>query len=138
MKKSKRVIGVICLAVMLVSVLAVGVSAACTQGYGTYDIGVDEAFWFWETDEAYASLTQCSCSPVDNDLMVWIQIQYKEGSYYHWTPSESAYYYSHEEDVSGVSKTISEKNITYVHAKYYATCGDNPQNSFEDEYKTNK
>ena len=92
------------------------------------------AFWFWQTDEAYASLTKCSCSPVDNDLMVWIRIQYKEGNNYYWTPSESAYYYSHEEDVGSVSRTISEKNITYVYAKYYATCGDMPQTSFDDEY----
>lgn len=134
MKKSKRVIGMICLVVMLVSVFAVGVSAACTRGYSTHTIGVNDAFWFWQTDEAYASLTKCSCSPVDNDLMVWIRIQYKEGNNYYWTPSESAYYYSHEEDVGSVSRTISEKNITYVYAKYYATCGDMPQTSFDDEY----
>ncbi len=133
-KKGKRIIGAICLAIMLVSVLAVGVSAACTKGYSNYDIGVNNAFWFWERDKAYASINRCGCSPVDNDLMVWIQIQYKEGNSYQWTPSESAYYYSHEQNVDSVSRTISEKNITYVHACYFATCGDMPETSFEAEY----
>lgn len=134
MKKSKKAISMICLIVMLVSALAVGVSAACTIGYDDYTIGVDDAWWVWETDEAYASLTKCDCTPVDNDLMVWIQIQYKEGNNYHWTPSESSYYYSHDEDVETVSRTITQDNITYVHARYFATCGDNPQNAFDKEY----
>lgn len=134
MKKSKRAIAMICLIVMLVSTLAVGASASCLKGHGTHTIGVDDAFWPWETDEAYATLTKCSCSPVDNDLMVWIQIQYEENDNYYWTPSESKYYYSHEYDTNGVSKTIKEDNITYVHAEYFAQCGNNPRNDFPDYY----
>ncbi len=135
MKKCKRIIGMICLVVMLTSLAAVGVSAACTSnGYSNYTIGVDDSFWFWETDKAYATLDRCDCSPVDNDLMVWIQIQYSEDGSYGWTPSESAYYYAHEENVDSVSRTITQENITYVHAIYFATCGDDPEFSFEKEY----
>ncbi len=131
----KRIIGMICLVVMLTSIAAVGVSAACnSNGYGDYSIGVEDAWWFWETDKAYATLDKCGCSPVNNELMVWIQIQYNENGQYGWTPTESSYYYSHGEDVDSVSKTISHDDITYVHARYFATCGNDPQFSFEREY----
>lgn len=134
MKRCKRAIGIVCLIVMLISVLAVGVSASCIKGYGTYSIGVDKGWWLWEKDEAYASLTKCNCTPVKNELMVWLQIQYREGNEYKWLPSEDRYRFDHGDNIAKAQITISEKNITYAHAIYYATCGDNPQNSFEREY----
>ena len=123
------------MAIVIASLTAIGISASCVNGYSTYSIGVDDAFWPWAKDEAYATLERCSCTPVDNQLMVWIQAQYKEDGVYKWTPSESDYYFSKETNVDKVERTIKEDDITYVHALYFAICGDNPEYSFEDTYR---
>ena len=44
-------------------------------------------------------------------------------------------YFSKETNVDKVERTIKEDDITYVHALYFAICGDNPEYSFEDTYR---
>lgn len=132
----KLLIRILCLAFLFVSVGGLAVSAACS-GYGSYKIGVTDAIIPFDDDTAYASLTKCSCNPVDNELMVWIHVQNYENGNYYWTPGQTTYYYSKGTDTASVERTIKEYNITYVYAKYFATCGSNAQTQFDAEYHNN-
>ncbi len=123
-------------AIMMMATVSTTISYACVSGYGTASINVIEAFWPWESDKAEAEMTRCSCNPVDNDLMVWLHVQYRSGNNYYWDPGETTYVYDHDTDTDSVyiSITRSGNTIRYAQAKYFAKCGTNATNEFQRQY----
>lgn len=113
------------------TVLSLAVTAAATESkpYGSYDVTITSGLL---QDTATAYVTKCSCNPVDNYLMAGIQIQYKEGNQYYWTPSSSSYYYKSGTNVDSAQKSISEGDITYAKAWIQARCGDGDTHSYYD------
>lgn len=79
---------------------------------------------------ATAYITKCSCSPVDNELMVWIKVQYKDGNNYYWLPSSSTYYYAQGTDVAEARKKVSHSGIVHADGTHYARCGSGSLKSY--------
>lgn len=109
----------------LVGGVFINVSASTSKPYGGYNTSIGTA-------SAASTITKCSCSPVDNYLMAAIQIQYKSGNNYYWTPSSSSYYYSEGSDIGYAQKTISHSNITYAKGWFKARCGKGSVKSYYD------
>lgn len=129
--KAKKVICVLCMVALLATSLMIGAMASCITGYGSYTLNIEDGNAFTR-DKAIATLSRCSCTPVDNILMIWLRIQYYEDGHYYWSPEETNgqqnYYYVYEEDVDEVTKTLKAEDIRVAQARFCATCGDNPEN----------
>ena len=117
----KKAAAIVCSIVAVASITSVGVSAFCSVGYGDYDVNITSS-WF-SGDSATAYITKCSCDEVNNNLMVWIRAQYKEGDSYVKLPV-SGYYYDHQVNCNEAMKTIQHDNITFANARFYAKCGN--------------
>ena len=85
-------------------------------------------------DSATASITRCSCNPVDNYLMAGIRVQYYDGNNYCWDPVvENTYYFSEGTNVYSESKSVSRNNINYANGCFLARCGSGSKKSFNKE-----
>lgn len=121
--KSRKVIITFSIIIFVIGASFVNVSASASRPYGGYSTTIGSS-------SASATITKCSCNPVNNYLMAAIQIQYKSGDNYYWTPSSSSYYYDEGSDISYAQKTISHSNITYANGWFKARCGSGSIKSF--------
>lgn len=133
MKKTFKTMIVGCVAVMLFASLCFSVCATCARQYGSATVTIDNGF-LWGKDTSVATITRCDCSPVDNHLEVWNQIQYEEDGQYYWLPEvEDTYYYDSVDNADEATCTIEHSNIVYAQALFAARCGDGDMITFVDE-----
>lgn len=133
--KVKRRIALLLMVCVLMMTLAVTAFATAEKPYGSYTTTITDGWWFFK-DTATATISKCSCNPVDNYLMAGIAIQYLSDGNYYWSPDEDVYYYNSGENTSEESVSTSEANITYAEAWYQARCGEGKTVSIIDS-KTN-
>ena len=118
-----KVLAVLILVVMLVSALSIVVFATPVVPYGSYGTSLSIG-WFGGADTASASITRCSCQPIDNYLMVWMNYQFRSGQNYVWSPgpTEAEYYYSEANNIESVGLSYSEHYIYVVNGLFWARC----------------
>ena len=128
-KISAIVGGIVSTVVLSTAGLSTNVFATPNKPYDSADVSISS-----NADSATASITRCSCNPVDNYLMAAIRVQYYDGSNYHWDPEgENTYYFSEGTNVYSESKSISRKNINYAKGWFVAKCGSGSEASFNKE-----
>ena len=128
-KISAIVAGIVSTVVLSTAGLSTNVFATPNKPYDSADVSISA-----NADSATASITRCSCNPVDNYLMAAIRVQYYDGSNYHWDPEgENTYYFSKGTNVYSESKSISRKNINYANGWFVAKCGSGSEASFNKE-----
>ncbi len=111
---------------VLAVVLVIGTGAfACQHPWQNAELRVRNPLF--GDDKAMASMDRCTCIPVDNELCVWLRVQYFNGTNFVFDPDEPMYYYSVGYDVPGVSITIEQPEIHYAEAKFVGTCGDDDE-----------
>lgn len=82
-KISAIVAGIVSTVVLSTAGLSTNVFATPNKPYDSADVSISS-----NADSATASITRCSCNPVDNYLMAAIRVQYYDGSNYHWIQKE--------------------------------------------------
>ena len=118
MRIKKLVAGM--LAGAMLSSSAVAVHATPSSPFGNYGISIAS-----NGASATAFTQRCSCSPVNNYLAAWIQVQYKSGNSIVRDPvSPSHYYYDSGYNIEKASKTVTHSNITYAKGIFRARCGN--------------
>ena len=128
-KISAIVAGIVSTVVLSTAGLSTNVFATPNKPYDSADVSISS-----NGNSATASITRCSCNPVDNYLMAAIRVQYYDGSNYHWDPEgENTYYFSKGTNVYSESKSISRKNINYANGWFVAKCGSGSEASFNKE-----
>ncbi len=109
--------------------LSTNVFATPNKPYDSADVSISA-----NADSATASITRCSCNPVDNYLMAGIRVQYYDGNNYCWDPvGENTYYFSEGMNVYSESKSVSRNNINYANGWFLARCGSGSKKSFNKE-----
>ena len=120
-KISAIVAGIVSTVVLSTAGLSTNVFATPNKPYDSADVSISS-----NADSATASITRCSCNPVDNYLMAAIRVQYYDGSNYHWDPEgENTYYFSEGTNVYSESKSISRNiafNLLTSQRKKYKLC----------------
>lgn len=127
--KAKRMLALLLAALLLVSLFAVAAFATPSKPYGTYGVSVSNGLF---KDTATASISRCTCMPVDNYLKAGIQVQYEKDGGYYWIPSDATVYVKSATNTEGVSESIEQKNIVYVHGQFKARCGSGAEKSYWD------
>ncbi len=128
MKALKVTSTFIILCSVLLFVFAIPTMASSSKPYSNYytSLSVVEG----RADIATASITRCSCLPVNNYMEAYMRYQYKVGNNYFWEPEESAsgtpiYYYRDGTNVEALTHTASEHYIYVVEGIFRARCGTN-------------
>lgn len=132
MSKLKKVLAIFCCCIVLTVVLSSIAYATSTVPYGSYDVYIKNG-WFGGDDTATATISRCSCSPVDNWLAACIRIQYHEDGTYYWTPETNNEYYTNRGyNKDDATASYSHKNITYATAYFEARCGTGDMKVYYD------
>jgi hypothetical protein len=114
--KVKRIAATTLAGLML---LAGSAHATPNSPFGNYGVSIAS-----NGASATAFTQKCSCSPVNNYLAAWIQVQYKSGNSIVSDPvSSSHYYYDSGYNIAQASKTVSHPNTTYAKGIFRARCG---------------
>lgn len=125
--KVKKVLSILLVVITIITIGLISVNATQNVPYGSKNASIS----LFKTS-ATAKITKCNCSPVDNHLEVWIRAQYQvDKQYYYFTPSgDGTYYFNKGDNVSEISKTITQDNICYTDGFYYARCGNGNLNEY--------
>lgn len=118
MSKSRRILAFILVCVTIIS-LTVTAAASSNTPYGKKTLYVSHDLL---TDTAKAYISKCGCNPVDNYLMAGIQVQYKEGNQYKWTPGSGTYYYDSGTNIGYATESITKTDINFAKAWFQARC----------------
>lgn len=100
--------------------------ASASKPYGNYSTTISGGI------VATSTITKCSCNPVNNYLMASIQIQYKAGGNYYWSPSSTTYNYSDGYNTESKTKSITHTGITYAKGWFKARCGSGSVKEYYD------
>ena len=129
----KKIMSALCSAFLVGAMLAcaIRVSASCTSGYDTATLSVKANPSIFSAASATGTVTRCDCSPVNNELSVFIRIQYNSGGFYYWYPTtEGTYYFLRQYNVDQTEKKIDCParwgTINYAEAIFPVRCGSNP------------
>lgn len=123
----KRFVVAILALVMVVTLFAFSAFATNYKPYKSYSTRI---YNMGTVDVAVSTIVKCDCNPVDNYLMAGIQVQYKEGNNYYWTPSSTSYYYSSGTNVEREIRSIKKKDITFARGWFQARCGTGSMKSY--------
>lgn len=128
--KTRRFFAVILTCLVLTSVLGVTAFATASKPYTSYSTTISNGLI---KDTATATITKCSCSPVNNYLKAGIQVQYKKGDAYYWEPSSSDIYINYGTNVDSRSQSYSVANIVYAYGEFHARCGSGSELTYTKE-----
>jgi len=113
MKKLPTIL-LLALCITLVAGSVFSVALAC-NGYGSRS-------YYATTSRVHASLTRCSCTPVDNYLYASTKAQYKSGNNFYWTNWKEVYGY----DVQSKSSTTYRSGTVFGYCHFRHQCHTGP------------